>query len=265
MNKHKYKINIKLLFFLIFPLLFQFILASIYNYNAIKDYNNFISSVKQNDRINPLLPLNSAFTYWIGGFNSNNIKSAFYYMIFLGAITPCLYFIPLKIKSNPNSKLSYGKSFFIGGLFSFLSLFFSFISILLFVPATAPDSVYDIYYDVIKGDTLCNVFYTAPVLYEIIYICLIFIFCGFICCLSYGCYKLLKNHFAAFFIPELFLVIIHIIDVRYSFQNRISPIMYCNVAVNTIRNIKQYFFEVGILLFCTMISYIINKKHTKLK
>lgn len=259
MNKKTSKINIKLIFFLILPLLIQLIISSIYTFGAVKDYNRFIDSVKQNNQVNPLIPLNSAYTYWIGGLNNVNSKIFFYYIIFFGAIIPCLYFIPFKKRSRINTKSSYHTCFLVSGFFAFISLLINFISILLFIPAITPDSVYDMYYDVIKGDTLCNIFYSMPVVYQMIYILMIYTLCGLIGCLSYGCYKLFNNHLVAFFIPELFLLIIHITDIRYSFSKSISPIIYCSAAVTSIRNIKQYFIEIGILLFCTIVTFIINK------
>lgn len=261
MNKYISKINIKLVVIII-PLLIQILFSLVYNYYAIMDYRNFIDYVKQNNRVNPLIPLNSAFTYWIGGISENIYKKIFYYGVFLGAVFPCLFFISFNKK---NHKSSFYTSFFIGFMFAFFSLIFSFITTLLFIPAISPDSAYDIYYDVINGDTFCNLFYTAPVIYELIYILMISFICGLICCLGYGCYKLYKDNLIVFFIPFLLLIIVHIVDIHYSFEKNISPIIYSNVAVTTIRSLKQYFIEVSILLFLIMVSFVIHKKIHRLK
>lgn len=255
--------SIKIIFFLVLPLLVQFFLSSIYTYTAVKDYNIFIDSVNRDKLVNPLLPLNSAFTYWIGGFGNDTFKNIFYYIIFFCAIIPCLYYILSSKSETINSKFSYCKCFCYSGSFAFISLLFNFISILLFIPAITPDSVYDIYYDVKKGDFLSDLFYANPFVYEMIYMLMICVLCGLIGCFGYGCYRVFNNHVIAFFIPELILLIVHILDLKKVFLVNLSPIIYCNVAVVAIRNLKLYLIELGIILFFTIVIIIINKKKSK--
>ena len=201
MYKNKTRNNLIIVFFWIIPLVIQIFLSLVYTYHAVKDYHDYIGIITKDTLMNPLIPLNSAFTYWIGGLNSSYVKNIFIYIMFLGAIIPVLGFILLKKENKTNKNNSYLKIFFISGAFSFIPFFINFISILCFIPAITPDSVYDIYYDVIKRDFLSDLFYSNPFIYEMIYICLIFLLCGLLGMLSYNCYKVFNEFWLAYFIP----------------------------------------------------------------
>jgi hypothetical protein len=121
------------------------------------------------------------------------------------------------------------------------------------------------YFYVVKGNMFSDLFYSSPFIYELIYMVMISIFCGIFGCLEYGCYRLTRNHIIGFFLPDILLLLVHLIDKHFHFSNSISPIRYSQQAVVSIKNIKIYIIEIGMLfLLSILVTGIsaINKRKT---
>ena len=249
--------NIFLIFMLIIiPIVGELLFSFIYTYDAVKSYDMFIEALKTNcGRFNPLIPLNSGYTYWIGGSNLKGNKEMFFFILFMGAIIPCAYLIHNKTNLKKYGAIS---SFFISGIFALFSLIINFVSISMFIPLIKPDSVYDMYYDVLKGDILSDLFYYNPIVYELLYMIMIFILCGLIGCLGYNFYKVFNNHIIAFFIPEVILLALHITNLKYSLPHNISPIIYCSESSKMMQNIKMYIIETIIVILIMNILLVIK-------
>lgn len=263
-NKLKRIRLIKCLIYIVIPIIVQIVLSSIYVYTSVKDYAYFIDTVKNNnDKNNLLIPVNSVYTYWIGGFGDTKAKIAFFYIMIFGAILPCLFLIPFKKGINNLEKITYKHFFLLSGFSSVIPLIVNFLCSLSFIPAIKPDSVYDIYFGVIKTDVFSGLFYSHPIIYEFIYIVLIFILCGCLGCLGMACYKFFNNHLLAFFIPELLLIAVHLTDIHYSLSQNISPAFYCRTAPGLMKNIRNYIIEVSVILAIIIVVNIIKRLRKK--
>ncbi|MCR5601985.1 MAG: hypothetical protein K6G33_14760 [Ruminococcus sp.] len=258
------KINIKkrkYLFFII-PCILQFVFSSLFVYNSVSVYNEFKDSFVNEEAVsNPLLPLQSAFTYWIGANVVDFFGNIFFYIVFLGAMLPCMPVVYRCFKDKKyaqNNASNYLKIFLASGLLAFIPLLFNFVSTLMFIPAMKPDSVYDIYFDVLTGDGLSNVFYTNPVIYEIIYMLIIFAMCGAIGCLCFATAQLCNYNVLAVMIPETLIYILHLFNRGFGIEKVISPIIYCRSLSGIMQNKKIALIEFGIIIALLLMFILIN-------
>lgn len=257
-------LNTDFIIFFLLPCLIQIILSSIYVHDAAKDYASYLEELRQiGGNYNPLIPLNSVFTYWIGGGGIDRAGSAFYYLMFFGAVLPCIYIIH-RYKKTPEQKAqdrfsSYACVFAVSGLFAFIPLLINFISTLMFIPVIKPDPVYDIYFDVLKGDAFSDIFYSFPFAYIFIYILILSAMCGAIGCLGYASYKLFNDNIIALLLPEILLLILHFVDKHYYFRHSISPLIYCSSSAEMMQKPIRFIAELGSTVALAMILYFIGR------
>lgn len=251
------------------------ILSLICVFEAVKDYSDYAVSLEEVEMINlnPLVPTLSAYTLWIGGGESNLYSTMMFLML------PLLVSLPyawsycsdrkngyLKKAVNEIGSLKYNLSkyvatFISSGLVIAIPLIINLLSVLMFVPAITPDSVYDIYYGVFSYNFLGDVFYTVPILYDLIYILMIFLFCGLIGCLGYSFAVLFKSRILAVISPSALLLLIHY-KKQYigSFDFEISAISFLSSATNLFYNIKTVIIEAVILFVFTFIICVLRKE-----
>lgn len=251
------------------------ILSLICVFKAVKDYSDYAVSLEEVEMINlnPLVPTLSAYTLWIGGGESNLYSTMMFLML------PLLVSLPyawsycfdrkngyLKKAVNEIGSLKYNLSKYVATFISsslviVIPLIINLLSVLMFVPAITPDSVYDIYYGVFSYNFLGDVFYTVPILYDLIYILMIFLFCGLIGCLGYSFAVLLKSRILAVISPSALLLFIHY-KKQYigSFDFEISTISFLSSATNLFYNIKTVIIEAVILFVFTFIICVLRKE-----
>lgn len=263
--KNNLKISIFNLFFIL-PCLIGTGLAIADAVLHIKQYslfyeNNVLTDFK--DNVNIFMPLNTVYTYWIGGSNCKTTSYIFFYYIFLVAFIPSIYIIYKCKKGNTlltkNSIYEYLSSFITSGLIVFIPLAVNFICNLMFIPADTPDSVYDMYYGVTSSTLFNKIFYNYPIIYELIYMLILFLMGGFIGCLAYAITKLFKGFWAFLLLPDIVLLILTFTDNNKQFFYSISPIKYCSTATGMFYNYRVLRTELIFLILATLVIFLINK------
>lgn len=247
------------------------VISSVYAYTTVKSYNEYIDSIKNNNSLNPLLPLNSAFTYWIGNGHGLTAHRVFYYVMFFGAVIPCIITV-IKERKNAvqnNSASRYLSVFCTSGLVGFIPLIVNMISTMMFIPADRPDSIYDIYYNVISTDFLSELFYSHPIMYELFYILLVSVICGLIGCFGFALAKLCGSRFIALIVPECIIGVLHLVD-KYYFDNfemekGVSLINLSKNAASMMVNIKTVLIEIVILFAFVVVLYSVNSVRISVK
>lgn len=263
------KTNINLL--LLFVCSVLIIISSIYVYSTVKIYNEYIDSIKSSGTINPLLPINTAFTYWIGNGKGILTHRIFYYVMFFGAVIPCIITVIMERKNaeQKNSAFKYLSVFCTSGLIGLIPLIVNMLSIMMFIPAYKPDSIYDIYYNVNSTDFLSDLFYSHPIMYELFYILLVSVICGLIGCFGFALAKFCGNHFIVLIVPEIIIGTLHVID-KYYFNNfemekGVSLINLSQNATSMMYNIKTVFIEILVLFSIVIILCSVNSVKSSVK
>lgn len=265
-KSRKNNINILLLFMCSVLI----VISSIYAYITVKSYNEYIDEINNNG-LNPLLPLNSAFTYWIGNGHGLLAHRLFYYVMFFGAVIPCAITVIMERKNSDgkNSPFKYLSVFFTSGMIGFIPLVVNMISTMLFIPADKPDSIYDIYYNVNASDFLSELFYSHPIMYELFYILLVSVICGLIGCFGFAFAKLCGSRFIVLIVPEIIIGALHLVD-KYCFDNfemekGVSLINLSKNATSMMVNIKTVLIEIVLLFAFVVVLYSVNSVKLSVK
>ena len=211
---------------------------------------------------NPHFPIYTVFNLWIG-----NSHDSFYAKCFFG-IMPVLATFPfiwsfchdIKHKNRIHLKrhqyiMHYCSCFLASGTIAAFPLAINFLGALLFVPATKPDSIYDIYYGIFSYDFLSLLFYNAPFLYVIIFILMNFMLYGMIGCLGLSISQATKKTAIPLILPVISLYIIELIN-RFIFQYirvEFSPISYLFPANSHKTKLQIVIIELVVLVILTFI------------
>lgn len=100
--------------------------------------------------------------------------------------------------------------FLSGAVAMVVPLLFNFILTAMFFPAVTPVVIYDTAYGVFGNSLMSMFYYTVPFLYVFLYICIDFVFCGFISCISFSLSSFVKYKSVVVILP-LFIFLILII------------------------------------------------------
>ena len=188
---------------------------------------------------NPLYPMFSPYTNWIGGDYQYSMTSLFYLLLPLMASLAFGWSFCIEKKSGyiknvvtGTKKIHYFLAKYIsvflsGGAVIAIPLIVNFLTVACFIPAYQPDIFYSIYYSM-HYHFLSELFYSAPLLYVLYVIALDFVFSGLIAAASMALTFFVKNRFAVVLLPFLLLLgIQYLQDILYSvFQISISPIEF---------------------------------------
>lgn len=263
--KNELKSSILNLFFII-PCLIGIGIAVTDAVLNIKEYNlyyeeNILSDMKEIGNI--FMPLNVAYTYWIGSQNPLKTSVIFFCFVLFVAFVPSIYIIYKRKKENTllttNSISEYLSSFITSGLIAFIPLAVNFICILMFVPADTPDSVYDIYYGVFSINLFSDLFYSCPVIYELIYMLILFAFSGLLGCFAYGTAKLFNGCPIFLLVPDLIMLALFLINKYYKPIISTSPINDYFSASELFRNYHLLEQSFAVLIIATALITLINK------
>lgn len=166
---------------------------------------------------NPLYPMFSPYTNWIGGDYQYPMTSLFYLLLPLMASLAFGWSFCMEKKSGyiknivtRTKKIHYFLAKYIavflsGGTVIVIPLIVNFLTVACFIPAYHPDIFYSIYYKM-DYHYLSEFFYSSPLLYIIYIMVLDFVFSGLIATVSMALTFFVKNRFAVVLLPFLSLL-----------------------------------------------------------
>ena len=213
--------------------------------SAYQNISNYVPAASDNAYrmevsevlFNPLYPMFSSFTNWMGGDYQYPMTSLFYLLLPLMASLAFGWSFCMEKKSGyiknvviRTKKIHYFLAKYIavflsGGAVIAIPLVINFLTVACFIPAYQPDIYYNIYYSM-HYHFLSELFYSSPLLYVIYVMALDFVFSGLIATASMALTFFVRNRFAVVLLPFLLLLgIQYIQDTLYKiFQVIISPI-----------------------------------------
>lgn len=229
---------------------------------------------------NPMQALSNVFNNWIGGEAFSLGSSIYFFMLPLLVAIPygwsyceekqCGY---VRMAAARGGKTRYYLSkyvavFLSGGLGAVLPLLFNFLLTSLFIPATLPTPVYCTSNGVFFPSLMSSLYYTMPVLYVLLYLCVDFVFCGLIACISYCAASLIRHRVVVVILPMFLLLAYHYSRqfiytssaIRYK---EISPLYFLRpVAVSYTASWAVILAEAAVLFIATMfVSMVWERKH----
>ncbi len=244
-------------------------LSLIYLVKTVRLYSDYRAHISFEEVLsqNTLAPTFSAYTMWIGGPRLENDKTSklFFWVILLATSIPYAWSYCSEVKKarsnkkTPSCGFSYMFSkylavFISSGLIAAIPLIINLLGIMLFVPITSPDPVYDIYFREFSSSILGNLYYVHPIFYECIYVAVIFIFCGALGCLGYAVSSVVRSRIIAVSTAPALLMAIYFakekLPVKYGI---LSPLDFMNVADVMFRNYKILFIEIVIMLLVSIV------------
>ncbi len=184
--------------------------------NRIQQYLLLIGNNK-----NPNHSADSLYNNWMGGQFGSFPTDLYYFILPLIAAFPYgwSYFQERKNGYSKNVICRCGRknyvlskyicTFIIGGITVLLPLIMNYIIVACFVPARMPDPCCNIHYAVFGDCMWSNLFYTNPLLYDVCYMILTFVFGGLWATISMMASYFLKNKFAVLLVPYILLIIFH--------------------------------------------------------
>lgn len=225
---------------------------------------------------NPGIAISTLYRCWIGG-NYSPFSIAFYYFLPILAALPFSWSLADEIKSGYRKlvvvrcvRMSYYFSKYIatfisGALVVAIPLIINFILVACFVPARTPDPGECIWYGIFMTSFCSQLFYTAPLLYDVLIIFIDIIFAGFWAtfCLSLGFY--IKNKAAVIILPYILLLLHQFVCTlvsAYRFYIELSPFNYLKgyETSNTVSGLVIFVSITIILLVSVAITYIKGKR-----
>lgn len=213
---------------------------------------------------NPLYPMFSPYTNWIGGDYQYSMTSLFYLLLPLMASLAFGWSFCIEKKSGYIKNVvtrtkkthyflaKYIAVFLSGGAVIAIPLIVNFLTVACFIPAYQPDIFYSIYY-AMEYHFLSELFYSAPLLYVLYVIVLDFVFSGLIATASMALTFFVKNRFAVVLLPFLLLLGIQYFQETLDdfFQLIISPIDFLKAYAWSFTNGWVIFLSMFVLFLLT--------------
>ncbi len=171
--------------------------------------------------VNPMASNDSLFRYWIGGEPFSPGSSVYFFVFPLLAAIPygwsyceekkCGYLGMAAVRSGKTTYFlsKYIAVFISGGLAMVIPLVFNFLLTALFFPAVTPDPVNCTSYGVFFNSLMATLYYTMPFLYVFFYLCIDFLYCGLIACLSYAVTSIVRRRVIVVILPLFLLLAFH--------------------------------------------------------
>ena len=209
------------------------------------------------------VPMNhgaTVYNRWISleGYTLQNALFYFLFPLLAASSYGWSYFMELKSGYVKNVVVRAGKrnyflakylaTFAAGGLVVLIPLAVDFLAMFMIFPAYPPNSLYSIYYSVFGTTVFADLFYTAPLIYVLIYMILNFLFGGLAAVMSFAIAFFVRNRFAVVLFPFfLFLVIEYIsrsIDTSNIEEEIFSPWLFLQAGGRQ----GNFWIDVGYLL-----------------
>lgn len=188
--------------------------------NSIAIYQSELLT-QENSGQNTMQAATHLFNLWIGGETFSLGSSIYFFVLPLLAAIPygwsyceekqCGY---VRMAAVSGGKFGYYLSKYIavfisGGLAVVTPLLFNFLLTSLFVPAVLPTPVYCTSNGVFFHSLMSSLYYTMPLLYVVLYLCIDFVFCGLIACISCGAASFVRHRAVAVILPLILLLVFH--------------------------------------------------------
>lgn len=246
------------------------ILSVISAASSVKGYSEFSGDL-QITEYNPLNPLNSLFTFWLGsGVRTKLIDVVLMFVPLLAALPYSWSLCHEKKKGiaeeriNDQGELRYYTGKYIavfvssGAVIAIIQLLNLLINS-LFIPAITPDPAYDIYFGVFSSHFLGDMFYTMPVLYELIFVMFSFILGGLIGCFGCAAGAVLRSRVAAVIIPGALFIAVELLKNKIVDETKeISPITFIGSASVLFDNISIALIEMAFLFIFSFIIIVLG-------
>lgn len=227
---------------------------------------------------NPMLEVESFYTYWIVMDGFTLFSSLLFYLLPLFATLPYAwsycqernraYERNLVVRCG-RYRYYFGKyiaAFLSGGLAVVLPVLLNILVMAMFLPARTPQVDYTIYYGVSYGDLFSAVFYTYPALYVLLRVLLIFLFGGLLAVFGMSVAYFTRNRVAVLVTPFFCCVALQVLgQALYSYMADsalLSPINFLGQSGDFSRPLWPALLEGGILLAGTLLlTWMRGRKH----
>jgi len=216
------------------------ILSIITYYDILNNFSGFAEENQLNSQ-NLSLQANSLYSSWIGGRANGLIPTLFYFLLSVFAVLPysCSYYSEQKsgyIRSVVTrvGKTKYFLAKYISVLISGMAIILipilvNFILVACFIPAQKPEILNDLMLQVFSHQMWSSIFYTKPLLYDLLFIALPALYAGIWATVSLAVSLFAKNRFVILFIPFIVMLFVaHIVFQLQAFKSyiEVNPINY---------------------------------------
>lgn len=233
---------------------------------------------------NVMIEARSVYNNWIGGEGMSLFSSLFFLLLPILAALPFSWSFDYEKRYGYTNNLliretrgnyvlaKYISTFISGGVAIALPLIFSFLCTAAVFSAPNPDITFLNYYGIFRNNMFCGLFYTHPILFEALYIFLIFLFSGIIATLPMSLSALGLNRYAALIVPIIFFVLIH---SSMEFVSNLSIFVGSNIPeysplyflkprpTRALANSSVIFIEFGMLTVFTVICGLLGQRRLK--
>lgn len=232
-----------------------------------KFLENNAYAVEKGMEMNPLWPMFTPYSNWLGNDFTYSMTPLFYTLFPLLA---CLsygwsyfgerksgYVMNVAVRTNKRSHYFLAKYiavFISGGTVVVLPMLLNFLVISCFIPAYQPDLFYDMYYSV-STHFLRDWFFAMPQLFIAAILAINFIFSGLIAACSMALTFFLKNKFTIVLLPFMFLFFVQYLQDNvwiYFSETIISPLIFLRGYSNGILSGIVVLIWEGLLLLVTL-------------
>ena len=194
---------------------------------------------------NPRLGTDSFFNSWIGGEVGTWSSALYFFLLPLFAAFPygCSLFTETKSGYSKNVLIrterkiyyrsKYTVTFLVGGITVALPILVNALFVACFIPMRMPQPFYSMYYGVFGRSLWSELFYTYPLLFDLCYFILNFLFGGLWSACSLSVAKLVRKEYMAILAPYLFLLLFHYVTsglLVWVLPLDITPINYLRSA-----------------------------------
>lgn len=226
---------------------------------------------------NPHMSTETLYNSWIGGEFSTWGTSAFFFLLPLLAVLPYGGSLATELKSgyvkNMFTRIGRGKyltakylaAFLSGGTVIAAALLLNWLAVACFIPMRMPEACEFIYYGIYPDDLWSGLFYTAPVLYDLLFIGLGFLFAGLWSMLSLSMAYLVKGKAAALLAPYMALLCLHFLTSNlliWDIKTELSPLSYLR-ALGTGNPTNGWIVLAQLLLLLVSAYLVIRKGETR--
>lgn len=176
--------------------------------------------------------IGSLYTMWLGG-NGNFTANLYFFILFIICMFPFswsllaekqsgyLNHIVVREQRNRYYLDKYAATFLSGGIVSVFPLIVNFIICACFIPAYKPDQFGELYFGVPQNYLWSEYFYSNPLLYVALYMCLTFCFTGFWATIGISLSFFRKKKLEILITPFLVLIFIQVLKKSiFLFQGR---------------------------------------------
>lgn len=245
-------------------------------YEIYQENGEFIS--------NPILPVYSFFSAWLGGDMLSLASTMFFYFLPVGAALPyawsyhkerkCGYIKNVITRtSRKNYYISKSIAVFSSGVIVVLIPYIvNILMVSAFIPYYEPWAGYNLYNLVYFGTLWSNLFFENPIIYTILYVLLNALYGGIFALLSFSISCYIKNVIPTIFGPFLLMILSGYLEnaiYERFFQN--SLLYYEFVPIRFLRSRDTNYMSISwiivlvtvILLLCSIIPIVITSRSKK--